>query len=439
MKNRMIYQLFLRPFTPEGTVRAAIEKLPHIASLGVDTIYLTSCCEADGDTNEEHWSPRQKASKTGNPKNPYRISDYYKLDEEYGTIDDLRDFVSEAHKLSLSVLFDLVYLHCGAGAIFIGDHPDFVKRDALGNMVCNAWHFPEINFASPELRRYLIDNMKFWLDECDFDGFRCDVGDQVPLDFWNEAVVEIKKTHPAVYMLNEGIIPEFLDGAFDSNYNFAWTQAIQTVVRGQRPASDLARIDTECREKYGAHRYTALRALETHDYANDHYENRPDRNLPAESVDCAHAIDFLLDGIPFLYNGNEIADGNRHSIWSNRDFGNMGIDWSLSETEKGRERLALIRRLSSIRRENRWLFDAETHWLENSSPDTVATFLRKGSDSSFAVAVNFSDRDTDCEISLPSDFEIEVDIYSRNGKANVLGNQIAFSAQKHGFSIIKIK
>ncbi|MBQ8409902.1 MAG: hypothetical protein IJY39_13660 [Clostridia bacterium] len=438
MKDRMIYQLFLRPFSPEGTVKMATEKLTHIASLGIDTIYLTSCCEADGDTNEAHWSPRQKASKTGNPKNPYRISDYYKLDKEYGTVNDLREFVAEAHKLGLSVLFDVVYLHCGGGASFIAEHPDFVKRDADGNIVYNAWCFPSINFDSTELRRYLIDNMKFWLEECDFDGFRCDVGDQIPLDFWADAIPELKQIKPDILMLNEGVKPEYV-GVFDMNYNFIWTQAIQTVIRGQNPADHLRVKDEECRKTYGNHPYIALRALETHDYANDHYENRPDKNLPPEVVDCAHVIDFLLDGIPFLYNGNEIADGNRHSIWSNRDFGNMCIDWSLVEAEKGQERLDLIRKLTAIRRQNPWLLDGETIWLNNSSPDTTATFLRKNGNESILVAVCLADKSCKTSVTLPTSPKACKDLLSRACSFNIDDDNLTFSLESFGYMILKLK
>ena len=437
MKNRIIYQLFLRPFTPEGTLRSAKEKLSHIASLGVDTVYLTSCCKADGDSNEEHFSPRQKASKTGNPKNPYRISDYYALDEEYGTLDDLKSFVATAHALGLEVIFDVVFLHCGMNAVFLGDHPDFVKRDTNGNIVCNAWCFPEINFDSPELRRYLTDNMKYWLTECDLDGFRCDVGDSVPLDFWADAIEELKTIKPSLYMLNEGVKPEYCE-VFDSNYNFLWTHASQAVIRSQQPASFLRETDEECRKAYGNHSYITLRALETHDYANDHYEKRPDKVLPAGAVECAHLINLMIDGIPFIYNGNEIADGNRHSIWGNRDFGGFCIDWAEADTEKGRARLKFIRQAVNLRKSNPWLHTADTLWLDSSSPEALITFLRRDSERSWLVAANLCGSEIQATVSLPGPMRHGNEIFCRAAEYALGGETLSLKLSGYGFAVIEI-
>ena len=106
--NSVVYQLFLRPFTTEGTLKGAEKMLPHLAELGVDIVYLTPVVEADDDGNQDFWSPRQKACGLGNPKNPYRMKDYFQIDPEYGTDEDLEKFVKAAHELGLRVLLDLV-------------------------------------------------------------------------------------------------------------------------------------------------------------------------------------------------------------------------------------------------------------------------------------------------------------------------------------------
>ena len=104
----VIYQIHLPIFTQGGTLESARKMLPHIASLGVDIVYLCPVVEADDDMDMRFWSKRQKASKTGNPKNPYRIKDYFKIDPQYGQDADLKNFVDEAHKIGLKVLLDLV-------------------------------------------------------------------------------------------------------------------------------------------------------------------------------------------------------------------------------------------------------------------------------------------------------------------------------------------
>lgn len=112
MKN-IIYQMFLRSATRGGTIKAGAKLLRHIASLGVDVVYLCPIFEADDDENTEHWSKRQRESGLNNPQNPYRMKDYFKIDEEYGTDDDLKSFVNTAHSYGLKVILDLVYYHCG--------------------------------------------------------------------------------------------------------------------------------------------------------------------------------------------------------------------------------------------------------------------------------------------------------------------------------------
>ena len=106
-----IYQLSLRVFTPEGTLRAAEKMLPMLADLGPKYIQLVALTKADDNEDRTYWSNRQIASGTNNPKNSYRMKDYFHVDEEYGTDEDFRGFIKAAHKLGLKIILDLVYLH----------------------------------------------------------------------------------------------------------------------------------------------------------------------------------------------------------------------------------------------------------------------------------------------------------------------------------------
>ena len=113
------------------------------------TVLYTTKTDEDRTT----WSERQISFKTNNPKNPYKIADYFNVDEEYGTNEDLKEFVKEAHKNGLKVLFDLVYRHCGKNAVFIKDNPDFVLRNEDGNFFAEGeWSFARLNFKNKELR-----------------------------------------------------------------------------------------------------------------------------------------------------------------------------------------------------------------------------------------------------------------------------------------------
>ena len=389
LKNSVIYQINLRAFTPGGTLKSAEAMLPHIASLGVDLVYLCPVFLADDDPREEFWSERQRQSGFGNPQNMYRMKDYYSVDPEYGTDEDLKAFVRAAHDNDLRVLLDLVYYHCGPTAVFIEEHPDFVVRDEAGAVKNGHWCFPELNFESPALREYLWRNMEYFVREFDVDGYRCDVSGAVPLDFWEEGRRRIDALKPGLVMLAEtfGGVPLEQRAAFDMQY--CWFPHIAcAVLAGKKPASEL-RKEHESQAAGGLPGARFIRSTDNHDIANDEYEERTEK-LHSAGVEAALALCFLLDGVPFLYNGQEIADSRRHSIFSNRFHGggSIGIDWSNAATPHGKHRMAFIRRMIELRRRIPALTEGKTVWFDNPHPESVLTFRREGEGESVVVAVN---------------------------------------------------
>ena len=391
VRSAVMYQLFLRPFTPEGTLKAAIRMLPHIASLGVDIVYLCPQMVADDDPRTEFWSDRQNASKMDNPYSPYRLKDYYHTDPEYGTDDDLRRFVTTAHSLGLLVMLDLVYYHCGPTAVFIEDHPDFVKRNEDGTVKNGRWHFPELNFDCPELREYLWKNMEYWVRDFDVDGFRTDVEQSVPEDFWEEGRRRIEAIKEDVIMLAESENPLATVNAYDISYGFTWAIAIRNVFIKKMPASHLIERWTAMRDKM-PQGTLFLRNLENHDISMDLGDARWNMIGSPELVQAAMLLNFTIDGIPFIYNGEEIADNSHHCIFANRDHGkNLVIDWSLALSEVGENRLEFTKSLTTLRHGNIALQEGETIWLDNDRPEAVVSFLRTAEEQTVLTVVNTTD------------------------------------------------
>ena len=391
VRSAVMYQLFLRPFTPEGTLKAAIRMLPHIASLGVDIVYLCPQMVADDDPRTEFWSDRQNASKMDNPYSPYRLKDYYHTDPEYGTDDDLRRFVTTAHSLGLLVMLDLVYYHCGPTAVFIEDHPDFVKRNEDGTVKNGRWHFPELNFDCPELREYLWKNMEYWVRDFDVDGFRTDVEQSVPEDFWEEGRRRIEAIKEDVIMLAESENPLATVNAYDISYGFTWAIAIRNVFIKKMPASHLIERWTAMRDKM-PQGTLFLRNLENHDISMDLGDARWNMIGSPELVQAAMLLNFTIDGIPFIYNGEEIADNSHHCIFANRDHGkNLVIDWSLALSEVGENRLEFTKSLTTLRHGNIALQEGETVWLDNDRPEAVVSFLRTAEEQTVLTVVNATD------------------------------------------------
>ncbi len=136
-----------------------------------------------------------------------------------------------------------------------------------------------------------------------------------------------------------------------------------------------------------------LRAYENHDYANDSYENRVDR-VASDYVEASMAINFLIDGVPFLYNGNEFADGARHSLWS-LPGDSIRIDWSTLESERGKRRMELVKKLCLLRHSEAALCHGATEWEKDA---LLAIFNRKYGEDCITVIANFNNY----EISIPA-------------------------------------
>ena len=134
-RKGVMYQIQPRAFTAEGTIKAAEAKLPELAAMGVTVVYMCPVTAADDDPREDMWSLRQVKSGFNNPRNPYRTGDYFHVDPEYGTDEDLRSFVKAAHANGVKVLLDMVFLHCGPSARVLKDHPEYFSYDKDGNTV----------------------------------------------------------------------------------------------------------------------------------------------------------------------------------------------------------------------------------------------------------------------------------------------------------------
>ena len=391
----VMYQIQPRAFTAQGTLKAATARLPKVARIGVDIIYLCPVFVADDHPDTKSWSPRQRASRMNNPRNPYRMKDYYHVDPEYGTDNDLKAFVAEAHRLGMRVLLDMVYLHCGPNAVFLEKHPNFVKRDQQGKVITAAWGFPALNLANPELREYLWQNMEYWVKDFGVDGFRCDVADGVPLDFWETARDRLEKIRPDLCMLAEGRRREDQLKAFDLNYGFTWFGALRKVCEKGAPASSLRKTS----ENMAAQRPRGarfIRYIDNHDIANDAFYNRIEKAWGAARVNATLVALFTLDGVPMLYNGQEVADTARHSI-----FGRAPIDWACGDTPAGKARFAFCQRLCALRHAERALTHGEVVWLDNDRPNEILSFVRRTPGEEILSALNLTERTVKVQLTLP--------------------------------------
>lgn len=404
LKRATVYQIVLRNFTRDGNFRAAAEMLDHVRAIGVDAVYLTPFVEMDRDMDRTGWSPRQIASGFGSPKNPYRISDYDKIDPEYGTDADFKAFNDRAHALGLKVYMDLVYLHCGPNNVLKDRFPDAFQRNADGTVKTTQWHFPYVNFASKGVRKYLIDSMLHWM-RLGCDGFRCDVGDAVPIDFWVEAVTACQKVNPELVMIDEGTNVEWLRKAFDAGYAAHWS----FTVRGEmvapeegawwakwskRQAPLPARMDVVRRYEAKVPKDVLMFCfLDNHDTATDDGERRFDRALPVEAGNAAFVLMLLRRGLPLIFNGNEIADNSLNSFFGPVEHPARAartVDWARALQPAGQKRLALVRKLVKMRHEDPIWSEGAMDWVTDGEAQGVVAFVRTLGARRVLVAANLT-------------------------------------------------
>lgn len=395
LKRATVYQIVLRNFTRDGNFRAATEMLDHVRSVGVDIVYLTPFVAMDCDMNRSGWSPRQIRSGFGSPKNPYRISDYDKIDPEYGTDADFKAFNDKAHSLGMKVYMDLVYLHCGPNNVLKDHFPDAFQKNPDGSVKTTIWNFPYVNFASKDVRKYLIDSMLHWMS-LGCDGFRCDVGDEVPIDFWVEAVTACQKVNPELVMINEGTKAEWLEKAFDACYAWPWSFTVRERIAavGNRSLQErMAEVRTY--EENVPKEALMFCFLDNHDTAADDWERRFDRTLSVEAGNAAFVLTFLRKGLPLIFNGNEIADNSLNSFFGPVEHPARAaktVDWARALQPDGQKRLALIRKLAKMRHEDPIWSEGDMTWVTDGEKNGILAFTRTLDTRTVLVAANLTNK-----------------------------------------------
>ena len=403
LKKATVYQVVLRNFTRDGNFRAATEMLEHVKGAGVDVVYLAPFVEMDCDMDETGWSPRQHKSGYGSPKNSYRISNYDRIDPEYGKDADFKAFNDRAHALGMKVYMDLVYLHCGPNNVLKDLFPDAFQKNADGSVRTTYWHFPYVNFESKQVRKYLIDSMLHWM-RLGCDGFRCDVGDQVPIDFWVEAVATCQKANPDLVMINEGTKAEWLEKAFDACYAWPWSFTVRGFLVPRSPAFSHVKGKTFPEKMKAVRDYESkipagalmFCFMDNHDTATDDWNDRFDRILPVEAGNAAFVLTFLRRGLPLVFNGNEIADNAKNSFFAPVEHPSRAaktVDWARALQPAGRKRLALIRRLAALHREDPVFYDGAMDWVVDGEGKGVVSFVRRLGDRRVFVCANLTGHD----------------------------------------------
>lgn len=228
-KSANLYELNTRQFTPEGTFKAAEKQLPRLKAQGVDIIWLMPI------------HPIGEKNRKGTLGSYYAVKDYFGVNPEFGTVDDLKSFVNAAHKQGMHVILDWVANHTAWDNQLTQDMRNY-EKDWQGKPHPTPWwdwsDIIDLNYDRPEVRQHVMEAMKYWVRDVGVDGFRADVAGYVPVDFWEKTRSELDKIKP-VFMLAEWDARDLHYGAFDATYAWNWYNAMHNIAQGKGDATAL--------------------------------------------------------------------------------------------------------------------------------------------------------------------------------------------------------
>jgi len=374
-RNANIYEVNLRQYSKEGTIKAFAADLPRLKKLGVDIIWLMPV------------HPIGKENRKGTLGSYYASADYKAVNPEFGSMDELKALVKQAHGMGMKVILDWVANHTAWDNPWVKQHPEWYKKNEKGEIypvTFTAGPEPEywtdvvgLDFNNKALWDGMIDAMAFWVREADVDGFRCDAAGLLPTAFWNKARTELDRIKP-MFMLAEWSQPELHEQAFDMTYGWDLTEVLKDIGKGKADARVLREWVTNPPKAYPREAYR-MRFTNNHDFNS---WTGTDKELYGPAYQAAAVLTFTLPGMPLIYNGQEARLEKRLEF-----FEKDPIQW------KSYELAPFYTKLTHLRKQNPALasgqYGGPVELLETGN-DKVFAFRRRLGSNQVEVAVNVS-------------------------------------------------
>ncbi|MBQ7455228.1 MAG: alpha-amylase [Clostridia bacterium] len=338
LRNQVMYSVFVRQYSKEGTFDKVREDLPRIKALGVDVIWLMPI------------HPIGKVKRKGTLGSPYAISDYRAVNPEFGTMADFIALTDAVHALGMKVIIDVVYNHTSPDSVLAREHPEWFYHRAdgsFGNRIGDWSDIIDLDYGQKGLWDYQIETLKLWARYV--DGFRCDVAPLIPLEFWLAAREAVAQVRPGCLWLSESVEPEFTRSnrargmvslsdaeifrAFDLSYEYDVYPDWVGVLTGRVPLAEYLKKINE-QEAIYPENYVKLRFLENHDRPRARF-SVPD----AAARENWTAFLYFQRGMTLLYNGQERECFHRPSLFEKDD-----IPWDGPDISERLRALAAIKR-----------------------------------------------------------------------------------------------
>lgn len=326
-----IYEVNLRQYSAAGTITAFEKDLPRLKDMGVEILWFMPI------------TPIGKEGRKMTEKDLgsyYAVKDYKGFNPEFGTMDEWKAFVKHAHEMGFKVITDWVANHSAPDNHWMRAHPDFYAKDSAGKTIAPYdWtDVRKLNYDNKELRDSMIDAMKFWVTETGIDGFRCDVADDVPIDFWKACITELRKSKN-IFMLAEGDNLELYGAGFDELYAWNVMHAMSEVYAGKK---SVKQFDSLINADIAIYPKDAYRMFFTTNHDENSWNGTEFEKYGDAYKTFAVFAQTMYQSVPLIYNGQE--DMNKKRL---KFFVKDTIPW---EGEK--EMAPFYKTLLSLRRSN---------------------------------------------------------------------------------------
>ena len=403
--NKVVYQIFpsrfaatepvdkelwyKAPITPmddlHGNLRGIIEHMDDIQNLGIDVLYMTPIFQS-------------------NSCHKYDTTDYYQIDPSFGTTEDLKELVQKAHERGMKVVLDAVYNHTGREFFafadilengekskyrdwyFIDGFPLKSEWGEIPNFKCFGYYggMPKLNLKNPEVEKYITDVACYWIKECDIDGWRLDVGDEISHFFWKNFRKAVKAVKKDLLIIGEiwHYAGDFLEGdEWDTvmNYPF-YLNLIDLLADEKITVSQFVQNLGYLKGRLNKNCYPLMwNLIDSHDTARFLHlcnDNKKKQHLAA-------AFQLLLPGMPMIYYGDEYAMPGANDPDCRR-----GMYWD--EEYQDKEMYEWYKQLIRVRKSRACIVEGELAGIVTEDEEGTVVLIRKNGEETIAMIFNCS-------------------------------------------------
>ncbi len=308
LRQSTIYEANIRQFSEQGDFASFQVHLPRLQAMGIDIIWLMPI------------HPIGQINRKGSLGSYYSSQNFLDINPEFGTKDDFRNLVNEAHRLDMKIIIDWVANHAAWDNVWTQDHPEYFLRDDQGRFLSPYdWSdVIQINHQQESAHDALREAMCYWVKEFDIDGFRADLAHLTPLRFWLKARNQTESLKPNLIWLAETEDVSYYE-AFDIIYAWKWMHQSEAVCKNQLGIHSLISC---LKDQSNGHPPKALQLFFTANHDENSWNGTEYEKYGVYAKAMAVFSFTFMDAVPLMYNGQEIPHYKRLQF-----FDKDQLDW----------------------------------------------------------------------------------------------------------------